>query len=199
MAKKASINSINKRETRSSFAAKSVSGQPVQLQDYYRNKEKKKEENIEKGKKLAQSAQESSKTRKKPQSKSTKAGLILPVHSILNQLKKALPKYKIQQNSAVLLTGVIEYLVAEILDLSGVAASELKKKRISPRSLLLAVENDNELQQLLNHVHISFGGVVPNIHPSLLKKAKAMPNLNSSGTPVVDKEGFHANVAQREE
>ena len=72
---------------------------------------KKREENISWGKRLAQSRQNSNQIRKKPQLKLTKAGLILPVNSILNQLKKALPKYIIQQKSAVLMTGVIEYLV----------------------------------------------------------------------------------------
>ncbi len=39
MTKKTPKNSNNKMQTRSSFASKNLSGQPVQLQKYYRNKE----------------------------------------------------------------------------------------------------------------------------------------------------------------
>lgn len=35
---------------------------------------------------------------------------------------------------------------------------------------MLGVRNDAELNELLKHVHISHGGVLPWIHPTLLKR-----------------------------
>merc|ERR1719239_45032 len=70
------------------------------------------------------------------------------------------------------MAAVIEYLVAEILELAGNAAKEFKKGRIAPRHILLAVANDEELHQLLKNVTIAQGGVVPRIHAQLIGPAK---------------------------
>jgi histone H2A len=61
-------------------------------------------------------------------------------------------------------------LVSEILELAGNAARDNKKARIVPRHLQLAIRNDEELDKLLGNVTIVQGGVLPNIHESLLPK-----------------------------
>lgn len=68
----------------------------------------------------------------------------------------------------VYLAGVLEYLTAELLELSGETSIQNKKKRIIPRHIMLAIENDAELKELLKDVTIAEGGVPPNIHPVLL-------------------------------
>uniref|UniRef100_A0A8D0GNJ1 MacroH2A.1 histone n=1 Tax=Sphenodon punctatus TaxID=8508 RepID=A0A8D0GNJ1_SPHPU len=60
----------------------------------------------------------------------------------------------------------------EILELDGNAARDNKKGRVTPRHILLAVANDEELNQLLKGVTIASGGVLPNIHPELLAKKR---------------------------
>ena len=42
-------------------------------------------------------------------------------------------------HAAVYLTSAMEYLVAEVLELSGCAAHDNKKGRISPRHIMLAI------------------------------------------------------------
>ncbi|TSY69799.1 Core histone macro-H2A.1 [Bagarius yarrelli] len=44
--------------------------------------------------------------------------------------------------------------------------------RVTPRHILLAIANDEELNQLLKSVTIAAGGVLPNIHPELLAKKR---------------------------
>ncbi|KAJ7933303.1 histone-fold-containing protein, partial [Mycena leptocephala] len=63
---------------------------------------------------------------------------------------------------------VLEYLMAEVLELAGNAAHDNKKRRVVPRHIQLAIRNDEELANLLGSVVISQGGVVPHIDPALL-------------------------------
>ncbi|XP_018584576.1 core histone macro-H2A.1 isoform X3 [Scleropages formosus] len=105
-------------------------------------------------------------------SRSTKAGVIFPVGRMLRYIKKGLPKYRIGVGAPVYMAAVLEYLTAEILELAGNAARDNKKGRVTPRHILLAVANDEELNQLLKGVTIAAGGVLPNIHPELLAKKR---------------------------
>ncbi len=76
---------------------------------------------------------------------------------------------------------VLEYLTAEILELAGNAARDNKKVRIIPRHVQLAVRNDEELNKLLGSVTIAAGGVLPNIHSTLLpKKSKSSKNKKAA-------------------
>lgn len=63
----------------------------------------------------------------------------------------------------------LEFLM-QLLELAGNAARDNKKNRIIPRHIQLAVRNDEELSRLLGAVTIANGGVLPNIHQTLLPK-----------------------------
>ncbi|CAH3182396.1 unnamed protein product [Porites evermanni] len=110
--------------------------------------------------------------RAKAISRSAKAGLQFPVSRVHRYLRQATHHYRIASGAPVYQAAVMEYLTAEILELAGNAARDNKKTRIIPRHILLAVANDEELHQLLKGVTIASGGVLPNIHPELLKKRK---------------------------
>lgn len=121
-------------------------------------------------------------------SRSTKAGVIFPVGRMLRYIKRGLPKYRIGVGAPVYLAAVLEYLTAEILELAGNAARDNKKGRVTPRHILLAIANDEELNQLLKGVTIAAGGVLPNIHPELLaKKRGAKGKLETPMSPPPEK------------
>ncbi|TXG65696.1 hypothetical protein EZV62_006971 [Acer yangbiense] len=60
--------------------------------------------------------------------------------------------------------------IGKVLELAGNAARDNKKNRIVPRHIQLAVRNNEELSKLLGSVMIANGGVLPNIHQTLLPK-----------------------------
>ncbi|PQM38718.1 histone H2A [Prunus yedoensis var. nudiflora] len=125
--------------------------------------------------------------KKKPVSRSVKAGLQFPVGRIGRYLKNGRYSKRIGTGAPVYLAAVLEYLAAEVLELAGNAARDNKKNRIIPRHVLLAVRNDEELGKLLAGVTIAHGGVLPNINPVLLPKkperiAKKEPKSPAKGT-----------------
>lgn len=109
--------------------------------------------------------------RAKPVSRGTRAGLQFPVTRIENVMMELATVNRKGAGAAVYLTAVIEYLVAEVLELGGNAARDFKKIRITPRHLKLAILNDQELSRLCQGIVMS-GGVVPSIHSRLLPKKK---------------------------
>ena len=106
-------------------------------------------------------------------SRTARAGLQFPVSRIHSYLRRGKFSERIAAGAPVYLAAVLEYLVAEVLELSGNAARDNKKRRISPRSILLAIRSDEELNQLLtSKVIVPSGGVLPNVHSVLLQKKK---------------------------
>ena len=103
-------------------------------------------------------------------SRSAKAGLTFPVARLGSMLKKGRYTKRVGAGAPVYMAAVLEYLVAELLELAGNAARDNKKTRIIPRHIQLAVKNDEELNKYLGKATIASGGVLPNIHAVLLKK-----------------------------
>ena len=60
------------------------------------------------------------------------------------------------------------------------ACRDNKKKRVTPRHLVLAIRNDEELNKFLGGVTIASGGVLPNIHSVLLPKKTKSAKAGSS-------------------
>eukprot|EP00301_Raphidiophrys_heterophryoidea_P024361 c7888_g1_i1.p2 GENE.c7888_g1_i1~~c7888_g1_i1.p2 ORF type:complete len:362 (-),score=110.41 c7888_g1_i1:216-1301(-) len=107
-------------------------------------------------------------------SKSTKAGLIFPAARVHRQLKARRVADRISVGGAVYMAAVLEYLAAEVLELSGNCAKDMKKTRITPRHILLAFRADSEFDEMMtkHNVTIAEGGVPPHIMQQLLPKEK---------------------------
>ena len=110
--------------------------------------------------------------KKAARSRSSKAGIQFPVGRIGRYLKEGRYAQRIGSGAPVYLAAVLEYLIAEIIELAGNAAKEQKKQRIVPRHIQLAIRNDEELNRFVGGVTIASGGVMPHIHAQLVKPTK---------------------------
>jgi len=104
--------------------------------------------------------------------RSKRAGLMFPVGLIDRKLKEMGVAKRIGQGAPVFLAAVLEYLTAEVLELAGNTTKEVKKTRILPRHIQLAIHKDEELEKYLGNTTIAQGGVLPGI-PSVLLPAGA--------------------------
>jgi len=103
---------------------------------------------------------------------SKKAGLTFPVPRVGRYMKAGRFAPRVGKNAPIFMAAVLEYIVAELLELAGNAARGEKKNRIKPRHLQLAISDDEELKKLLGNVTISGGGVTPGIHDFLNQAGK---------------------------
>jgi len=105
---------------------------------------------------------------KKRVSTTKKAGLVLSVARINKRLKAGRYARRIGLTAAVYMASVLEYLVAEVLELAGNCARYFRKQRVFPRCIQLTLLHDKELFQLTRGAIVPQGGVKPFIHPVLM-------------------------------
>ena len=117
---------------------------------------------------------------------SKRAGLIFPVGRIAGNLRRGRYAARVSTSAAVYQAAVLEYVVAEILELAAKAVLQRgKAKRITPRALTLAVRHDADLGTLLKDVTLSRGGVVPKVEKALEAKKAKRAGKKASATPKV--------------
>jgi len=105
-------------------------------------------------------------------SRTKRAGITFPVGRVARYIRNGRYATRIGAGAPVYTAAVMEYLCAEVLELAGNAAKDNKRARITPRFILLAIKNDEELSSFMSDITISEGGVLPRIQPSLLPKSK---------------------------
>lgn len=109
----------------------------------------------------------------KAQSTSQKAGLLLPATRIRHILKDQVRNKQISSGVDVLLTGMLEYVILELVDLARMVVEKDKRKMVRPFDFVIGLANDaDELYVLLHDVMLGHGtghGVVPGIVPAIEK------------------------------
>lgn len=81
---------------------------------------------------------------------------------------------KVGSGVSVYTAAVLEYLLAELLELGGNVSRDYDRVRINPRHLFMAVQGDEEVSVLFDKMGIVMTnvGVIPHIHRNLLPKKK---------------------------
>jgi len=98
---------------------------------------------------------------KKHMSKSERSGLIFPVSRVANIMKTYMKNDRLSGESSIYLTAVLEYIIAEILELASHSAKDFKKKRISTKHIADAIRNDSELGKILEDITLSGNNANP--------------------------------------
>lgn len=108
-------------------------------------------------------------------------GLIFPINRTRKYLKQymGVPVKKsnrkagilVRKEAAIFTAAVLEYMCAEVLEISGNVAIEKKRQRIKPRDILLAIRDDEEINKLISKDAVFCqSGVVPKQIPAILLK-----------------------------
>lgn len=103
------------------------------------------------------------------------AGLLLPASLFHKKLLAGKYAKKVAKEASVTLTGVLEYLIAEVLEMAKECADANQKKRIQPRHIMLAIKRDQDFHELLKDVTFPKTGVVPYIQEALLPSRSPSP------------------------
>ncbi len=72
------------------------------------------------------------------------------------------------------MAAALEYISAEILDLSGFVCTKNGKKRLTPRHLRLAIDADDALCPVFRNITLSESGITPYINPLVSQPPKAL-------------------------
>jgi histone H2A len=133
-------------------------------------------------------------TKENPRSTASRAGLQFSPPAI-EKIMRFNTDTQLNDGAIVYLTSVIEYICAEILELSGNVARDNRKTLVTPRFMCIAIENDEELKSLFDSMgmRIIAGGVIPNIHSRFLptKEHKAQLARARSKSDKGDRKGSH--------
>lgn len=123
---------------------------------------------------------------KKRVSTTKKAGLVLSVARINKRLKAGRYARRIGLTASVYMASVLEYLVAEVLELAGNCARYFRKQRVFPRCIQLTLLHDKELFQLTRGAIVPQGGVKPFIHPVLVNGRNGSAEEQPEVVPTVE-------------
>lgn len=106
-------------------------------------------------------------------SKSSRAGLIMPVGRIARYIKEFGYADRVGTGAPIYLSAVLQWLTHEVLEMAGKIVEDQNRKRIEPRHIMLAVMNDDEFSILMEDVCIPYSGGIPD-EPKKKKSKNSM-------------------------
>lgn len=124
--------------------------------------------------------------RKNGTSRSLRSGLKFPVTRTEKLMMSLTCADRKADTAAVYLTAVIEYVVAEVLELAGKSARDMKRTRIIPRNIKFAVANDVELNKMFRDTLLS-GGVLPDASSKKTGSDDEAPRKKTKKAPTANK------------
>lgn len=138
----------------------------------------------------------------KHSSRQEKAGIFFPPSIAEKFLRNfGYSRIMVTKSAPVYLASILEYLVVEILTTACKMAIENGRVRITIRDLELSVRTEIELEKLFNKCSLNFvgGGVVPNIHESLLSKKPRKKRKNIKEPDLSKKHRFRPGTVSLRE
>jgi len=96
-------------------------------------------------------------------------GLVFNCYNVRRKLLRSGRVKKVKSEAAVYMAAVLEYIVAELMEIAGNGAEALKMKTIKPRHIRLAVDEDYDFMELFESAQVVLpgAGVSPRIHAVL--------------------------------
>jgi len=137
---------------------------------------------------MAKYANSEAGTKGKSKSVRSRIGMVFPVGKLMRGMLSH--SARVGKKAMIALAITLEYITAEVLELSGNAARDNKSPRIKPRFLQLALNQDEELKGLFANGTIASGGVMPHIDAALLPAKKVhheKPKTHSNKKPAASK------------
>lgn len=117
--------------------------------------------------KFVWSREPSSKSRKGLATYSRQAGLVFPV-ALVRSLVSTSCGRQLSTSAAVYLTAVLEYMTAEVIELSGNVAMEDSAATMTNKHIALGISSDCELEKIFDG-HVIGGGIKSEIDSSVSK------------------------------
>lgn len=108
------------------------------------------------------------------------SGVVFPVGRMHRYMRRHRVAARVGKGAAVYMAAVLEYISAELLEVGGYVAKDMKKTRVVPRDLMLAIRQDNELDSLFRGATLPFSGTLPFIHRKLLVDKKMKKEIQES-------------------
>ena len=102
----------------------------------------------------------------------TRAGLIVAPSRCSLMMKKMRLSGRFGAGGGVFMAGVLQYLMSEVLELSGEICLERGNKILAPKHMQKAIRGDEELNKMFAMTQIASGGQVSNIQAVLFPKSK---------------------------
>ena len=120
-----------------------------------------------------------------------KAGLTFPVGRVRRHLKENLSE-RTTLDAPVFLAAVMEYVIADLLDLACKNATSRKRKTVDPRSVHESIRNDKDLARLFANA-----AILPHLLSKKHKKKAKAPSANASPEAQEEEEEVQVEAPQK--
>jgi len=129
----------------------------------------------------------------------SQSGAFFPAGRVGAYLRRNGYHRRIGGGAPVYLAAVLEYVTAELLELAVTAAKASKKARVTPRTIQLGANQDEEIRALFKNVTLASGGVIPNLRTELVKKDKKKGGKKGKKSGKKSKKSAKTSPAKKEE